>query len=332
MCDTNLASRYGQEFQEIGHCGGRFTVNIETIENGERTLQFGVIHSSPRPASMFAVYTLPQGIPVGTIQLGGIGTPWNPPPTADSLPVFIASDSQGMFGHECPKCKGYWRSKGTPDRWRMTCPYCGLRTYIHALLTEGQRQYVRAWCELIAQAVQSPDDNEYVLNMDEVADEVGKIGVKPKFYYAEESQQNKYTCSACGEANDILGRYGYCSGCGTHNGLHELEADIKRIRDRITNGQQHEACAKDAVAAFDSFARQIAKQLAKRIPMTPARRKDWERKLFHNLKPCVDPHCLTGSSRHSPASMRRTLAGLFFQNHEPPPFSCVSYSASLWVG
>ena len=45
---------------------------------------------------------------------------------------------------------------------------------------------------------------------------------------------------------------------------------------------------KDAVAGFDSFARQLAKQFADRIPMTPARQKEWEKKLFHNLKPCVE--------------------------------------------
>ena len=151
-----------------------------------------------------------------------------------------------------------------------------------------QYKYVKAWCELIDQAVRSENDGEYVLNMDEVADAVGKVWVKPKFYYAEESQQNKYTCSACGEFNDILGKYGYCSSCGTHNGLHELEVDINRIRKRIGTSQEYEACTKEAVATFDSFARHIAKQLASRIPMTPARQNEWENKLFHNLKPCAE--------------------------------------------
>jgi len=136
--------------------------------------------------------------------------------------------------------------------------------------------------------VQSADDGEHLIDMDEVADAVGKGGVKPKFYYAEESQQNKYKCPACDESNDILGRYGYCSSCGTHNGLREFEVDINGNRNRINTSQQYDTCTKDAVAAFDSFARQIAKQLASRIPMTPTRRKEWERKLFHNLKPCAE--------------------------------------------
>lgn len=241
-------SRYGEEFKEIGHCGGRFTVNVKTAEDGHRSIQFGIRHSRPTPASFFAVYTLPQGIPVGTIQLGGIGQPWNPAPTPGCLPVFIASDSLGMFGHQCPQCKGYWRSAAAPSRWMLTCPYCSLRAQSHQFLTEGQRKYVTACCELVERAMQSEHDGEHVIDMDKVAEAVGKEGVKPKFYYAEESQQNKYNCTACGDFNDVLGRYGYCSCCGTHNGLHELEQDISSIRDRINTGKQYEACVKDVTS------------------------------------------------------------------------------------
>jgi hypothetical protein len=135
-------------------------------------------------------------------------------------------------------------------------------------------------------AMQSQDYGEHVIDMDKIADAVGRTGPRPKFYYAEESQQNKYSCSVCSGSNDILGRYGYCSNCGTHNRLNELAADISRIRDRINSAPNYEACLKDTVAAFDSFARQIAKQLASRVPMTSSRLKEWERKKFHNLKPC----------------------------------------------
>lgn len=170
----------------------------------------------------------------------------------------------------------------------MTCPYCGLRADTHAFLTEGQMKYVQACCALVDQAMESGQDGEHVMDMDKVAEAVGKDCVKPKFYYSEESQQNKYICPACSVFNDILGKYGYCSTCGTHNGMRELEVDIKGIRDRIGTSKQYKDCAKDAVAAFDSFARQIAKQLANRIPMTPPRRKEWERKLFQNLEACAE--------------------------------------------
>lgn len=279
---------YSTEFQEVGHCGGQITVNVTTNADGQREVQFGIRHSSPTPASWFAIYALPQGIPVGTIQLGGIGDPWNPPPFPGCLPIFIASDSQGMFGRQCPRCHGYWRSAGTPSRWKMTCPYCGVRTQAHGFLTDGQTRYVQALCELIADAMGSDADGEHVVDMDAVADAVGKDAPKPKFYYAEEQQQNKFKCSACGELNDVLGRYGYCSCCGTHNGVLELEAEINLLRNRVNSTTEYEACAKDVVSAFDSFARQIVRQLATRIPMTPSRQKEWKKKLFHNLKACTD--------------------------------------------
>lgn len=285
---TDPAQKSTGEFQEIGHCGGQFTVNVKTGQDGHRGIQLGIRNSRPTPASWFAVYALPQGIPVGTIQLGGIGDPCNPAPFSGCFPIFIASDSHGMFGHQCLSCAGYWRSGGAASRWRMTCPYCGVRGEAHEFLTDGQVKYLEACCELIAEAMNSESEGERVVDMDEVADAVGKDVSKPKFYYAEEQQQNKYTCVACGEINDILGRYGYCSNCGTHNGVAELEADIKQIRNRINNTTEYEACTKDAVAAFDGFARHIAKQLSSRVPMTPARRREWGRKLFHNLKACAE--------------------------------------------
>ena len=281
-------SAYDKEFQEIGHCGGQFIVTVKTDDAGQRSIQFGWTHSRPTPAAIFAIYALTQGIPVGTLEIGGIGQPMAPPPTSGCWPVIIASDSLGMFGHYCQECSGYWRSQGTPSRWKMTCPYCGQRAESHAFLTEGQTRYVRACCDIIAEALHANKAGDFVVDMDRVADMVGKDCEKPKFYYAEESQQNKYKCPSCGDWNDILGRYGYCSCCGTHNGVYQLELKIESLRERITATHLYETCAKDIVTAFDSFARKISKQLAKRVPMTSSRRSVWERRLFHNLKPCAD--------------------------------------------
>jgi hypothetical protein len=281
-------SRFGKEFQEIGHCGGHLVVNMKTMDDGQRGIQFGFRHSRPTPASVFGIYALPQGFPVGNMDFGGMDDGSNSLPTRDCLPVFIASDSLGMFGHQCPRCKEYWRSTGAPSKWKMTCPYCGLRNETYYFRTDGQRRYINAFCEFVAQAMQSEEDGEHIVDMDKVADAVGKEGEKPKFYYAEESQQNKYKCAYCDALNDILGRYGYCAVCGTHNGLTELEGEIVGVRKRINEGQPCEACLKDAISSFDSYARQIAKQLAIRIPMTPDRKKEWKKKLFHNLKACAE--------------------------------------------
>ena len=271
-----------KEFEEIAHCGGQVTITVSTTGDTGRALQFGVRHSRPTAAAWCTMWVLPQGIPVGMIEVRGMGVPWNPAPVPGCIPVFLASDRTGQFGHRCPSCRGYWRGNAVPATWPMTCPYCGSRAPTHELLTNGQRRYVLEYCRLADQAVQSPDGT-YMLDMDQVADAAGSIGTKPRFFYAEESQQNSFKCGACSASNDILGRYGYCSNCGTHNGLAELQKDVERIKARLATTGDYESCLRETVGAFDSMARQLAKQLAHRVPMTLRRRKEWKRRLFHSF-------------------------------------------------
>src|SRR5207245_4689203 len=129
------------------------------------------------------------------------------------------------------------------------------------------------------------DDGDHIIDMDAVADAVGKEVEKPPFYYTEVSQQNKFTCNQCGAYNDILGRFGYCSRCSTRNDLLELEdGTIPRLRERINTGGPYEDCARDMVAAFDSLAAQYARELVNHVPLTPARKALFEGMRFHNLK------------------------------------------------
>lgn len=284
--DGMSADRYRDEFQEIGHCGGQVTVKVVT-KDGRRGVSFGLRHSTPKPAAWFAVHALPQGISVGTIQLGGIGQPWNPAPHPTCLPVFIASDSTGLFGHTCPACASYWRSKSVPSVWPLTCPACGHRAETHEFLTDGQRRFVAAVCEFTEQVVYAEKDGEHVIDIDKIADTVQQGQSLPSFYYTEQSQQHHYTCEACGSADDILGRYGYCSCCGTRNDLQELTQTIKEIerktRERLAAKEQLDPAVPDTVSAFDSVARQYAKQLAQRVPMLQARRTTLQNALYHQL-------------------------------------------------
>jgi hypothetical protein len=270
-----------KEFEEIGHCGGQVIFHAVTAEDGRRALQVKYQFNRPIPTAFFAVYALPQGIAVAPIQLGGIGQPWNPPPFPDCIPVFIGSDSQGKFGHQCPQCRGYWRSNGSPS----VCPYCATRGQRHVFLSDAQRLYLRQYCEVLSKALNSDEDGDYVIDMDAVAEAAGKDTEKPPFYYAEESQQNEFVCSACDEINDILGTFGYCSSCGTRNDLQEFEhKTVPDIRNRINSRGDYEACVKDSVSAFDSLAGSYARQLLQRIPMRPGRRARIERMRFHNLE------------------------------------------------
>ena len=82
----------GQEFEEIANCGGTVTFTIRTGVDGGRSYQVGFSSSRPVPMVLIGIYALPQGIPVDTIQMGGIGKPWNPPPVPNCIPVMIGSD------------------------------------------------------------------------------------------------------------------------------------------------------------------------------------------------------------------------------------------------
>jgi len=170
-------------------------------------------------------------------------------------------------------------------RWGPICPYCGRHGTKAQFLTLAQRSYVRQYCALLDQALASKDDGDHTIDMDAVADSVGKDSEKPPFYYAEESQQNKFTCDACGGFNDILGTFGYCSVCGTRNDLMEFETNsISNVRVRINKfSGPFEDCVRDIVASFDSFVGQYVNQLLQRVPLTK-RRQAMFKKRFHNLK------------------------------------------------
>lgn len=288
------------EFEEIAHTGGKVTFNVRIDAEGRVSYNIGWIHSRPTPATVFAVYAITQGVAVGDISLSGIGTPLNPPPLPGCYPVLISTDRTGMFGHQCPSCDAYWRA----GHGGKICPYCAFESdENYHFLTEAQRRYVKEYCDVLGNALEGGQAGEYIIDMDAVADAAGKDIEKPAFFYAEERQQNLFTCRACGEANDVLGTYAYCSSCGTRNDMQELEKCIQGIRDRINADGPYETCVKDAVAAFDSFAGQYAKQLLARVPLTPTRQARLERAHFHNLGAAsemfhniFDIHILNGMS------------------------------------
>jgi hypothetical protein len=134
-------------------------------------------------------------------------------------------------------------------------------------------------------ALEQVEDGEVTIDMDEVADAVAKdVMERPAFYVAEESQQHKFTCRACEEFNDILGRFGYCSLCGTRNDLAEFEDEVViAIRERLNTGAPPHDGVRDAIAAFDTLVGQYAKQLAEQVPMTARRVARLTKYSFHDL-------------------------------------------------
>jgi hypothetical protein len=196
------------------------------------------------------------------------------------VPVFIASDSEGKFGFQCPRYEQYRRTRGGIS----LCPYCGVRADRHQFLSAAQRIYVQLYCERLDEALSADEDGAHVIDMDAVADAAGRDVEKPPFYYAEQSQQKQFDCIACGEFNDILGRFAYGSVCGTRNDLSELEGTIiPAIRDELNRGAVPSSCLTDVGSAFDTFVGQYAAQLIRNRPMRSTRRERIGKMRFHDL-------------------------------------------------
>lgn len=270
------------DFRTIAHSGGKvtITVGLDPATGGKR-FQITWSHCRPNAGGFFAVYALPPGLVVGQMNLGGIGSVPNPPPIPGCYQVFIGSDSEGKYGRQCIACNGYWRSQ-----LGGFCPYCGFHGTTIDFMTDGQRSYVREWCATMDKALITDVGGEYVIDLDSVADAAdAALPEKPAFYYAEQGQQNSYNCAACNGFNDILGTFGYCTVCGTRNDLHIfVDKKIPELRSRINSGGPYETCAKEAVAAFDSFIGQYVEQLVKRVPMTLGRKTRLGKGRFHDFQ------------------------------------------------
>jgi hypothetical protein len=220
-------SKTNREFQEIAHCGGRCTVHIQTDANGVRHFGGGFSSSSPCATSIFGIFAVFPGIPVGTRPF--TGQPQESP-VSNAIEVFIASDQLGAFGHHCPVCSKYWRSQAAPSFWPLTCPYCRHQSPAFDFLTEAQTQYVYVYLKRFSEIVSSlKEGEEGVFHVDEISEEIAANGGKNPFFHSEETQQNKFTCAVCRGFNDILGRYGFCSCCGTYNGLREFKVECVSI-------------------------------------------------------------------------------------------------------
>lgn len=280
--DAAPAPNPKSDFRTIAHSGGTVTISVSRDPaTGRKRYQLMWNHCRPNAGGFFAVYALPPGIVISQMNLGGIGSPIDPPPVPGCYQVFVGSDSEGKYGRQCVACNGYWRSE-----LGQFCPYCGFLGTTVEFMTDDQRSYVQEWCGTMDKALMTDVGGEYVIDLDAVADAAdAALPEKPAFYYAEQSQQNSYNCASCNAFNDILGTYGYCTGCGTRNDLHIFaETKLPEIRSRITSGGPYESCAKDAVAAFDSFIGQYVEQLVRRVPMTPGRKARLEKVRFHDFQ------------------------------------------------
>jgi hypothetical protein len=146
------------------------------------------------------------------------------------------------------------------------------------------RHYIDTLLRGLEEEMQPGTERELVIDMDAVADR-GADQPRPAFYYAEEAQQTRYQCAKCDDFNDIRGRFGYCASCGWRNNVSSLKAAFESLRARL-NGRQvtSEDAVKSSVSEFDACCRDMARQLARRIPMKAARKAELERLIFHDVE------------------------------------------------
>lgn len=274
------------DFSEVGHTGGKATFTVKCDKKGHISFQVGYSHSSPTPMSLVGIYAHPDGFACGNIKMGGIGTPWNPPPFPNCIAVLMASDSHGKFGHECPECNKHFRTDNIPAAFLLTCPYCGLRAESYHYLTPPQKSYIQHYVGTLIEGCENiPSDSisEIVIDMNIIADSVS-IKPRPDFYYTSTTQQTEFRCTECNSYNDIRGRYGYCASCGWRNNAESLKTALEVVREQLVKETISPMDAvKKTVSEFDSAARDYVAQFISRVPMKESRRNQLSQLLFHNL-------------------------------------------------
>lgn len=128
-------------------------------------------------------------------------------------------------------------------------------------LSDAQHRYVMHCCQVLAGALDG-DDGEVTIDMDAVAQAVGKEGKTPAFFVSEHSQQRKFKfkCIACNAINDILGRCGYCSSCGSRNEVADFESEvIPGYSSPFEPWNGARGLSAECHSAFDSFVAQLDK-------------------------------------------------------------------------
>src|SRR5262249_20327412 len=163
---------------------------------------------------------------------------------------FIASDSEGYFGHECPHCGKYWRS-GTLVR---VCSYCGRHGEAFQFLTPAHLAYVRHYARTLVDgmaATQPGQSNQVTIDMDAIVD--GAVVPKPEFYHPGPSQQTQLQCVRRQADDDMRGRCGFWSRCGWRNNLADLQAQIEIVGGDMNAGRfAPEEAVKKIVSVFDA--------------------------------------------------------------------------------
>lgn len=267
------------EFEEIALGGGKLTLTTFVDKPGSKSVQLSYTQSRGNPLELICFWALPPGIVVEELSMGGIGTPWPTPRLPGSIPILVASDIEGRFGHNCPSCDQYWRSGSHPNN----CPYCGIFAASFQFLSKSQLRYVQVYCQKWEEAYFADAGSEHVIDLDEIAEATLRGIEKPDFYISEQRQQTLLRCASCGEFNDILGRFGHCSNCYTRNDFAVLRDEIvPSIRNDLNAGHPPARCLQHAVSSFETILKNYFRRLGEEVHLIPERLDRLTKKNFRN--------------------------------------------------
>ena len=275
-----------RDFREIKHCGGCVSFYFERDAQNNFFYSFGYSSSAPNPVSLAGFWFHSNGLPAGTFSLPGMGAAADPAPHNDCVPILVASDSEGLFGHVCPSCSGYWRS----GPFASYCPYCRSAFSPEQCLSVAQirysQHYIEAFLEHYQKAFSDLSVGEKVqidLDMDVFADRIGNPDDRFS-YFSEESQQNRFQCGSCSTTVDIIGRFGYCSMCRRRNQLDYVNGEIASLRSSMNdNSAPPETVLCKSVSMFDAFFRQYTGELVKHVPLSARRKGLFGSRSYHSF-------------------------------------------------
>ena len=259
------------EFAEIGRTG---TI-VEFINRGGQYSQ-RITNNNSTCIKIFQVCVDYEGNILDIVAFVGMGQQmiYKQP----SVLVSLFSDDEGFFGKSCPKCQSYFRTGSVSQS--NYCPYCGHKDDFKNFLTQNQKDFVKSFVRTQIEAFSKGESVK--IDLDEIANNLPSNTVSP-WVYKEETQQNKFTCNNCKSETDILGEYGKCSLCGTHNcsdvatrKITSLEVRFKDVDENIEDRHQRESEWEKllrCVSEFEGLANEIRKHLLL-LPLTDKRRKE----------------------------------------------------------
>ena len=212
----------------------------------------------------------------------------NSPYPQPSIPVWLISDREGLWGRTCPDCQSYFRTNCIGD---THCPYCGFSDKGLAFTTANQLRYIERICNAYIEALNGGQNVTVDLNavIDELPDN------RPQWMYSEERQQTRFDCRDrdCRTTVDILGEYGGCPRCGKRNLSDVFEAKISGLESQFTEvdetlTERHERevewekllrCASE----FEAMANDIKRQLLS-LPAIAKRKGELEQTNFLRIE------------------------------------------------